>query len=104
MTRAEWKSSFNALPPGLSLGQMARRLRKPYRLVADWAKRLGVVSVHDRNAAWPMKRRRVMWRVKWDKVPWDAMNDNQLARHYQVSRQIVGRRRAQFEGGFRKFQ
>ena len=93
MTRSQWQSKLRSLPKGLTLKQVARRLRKPYQLAARWCKVFGSRNRIDR--AWTAQRLREFRRAPWSRVPWNMANV-EIARSYGVSREIVRRRRKEF--------
>ena len=94
MKRAEWQSRFAELPKGLTMAQVAQRLQKPYRLTARWVRLLGYESGDGRG--WTEQRLRQFRRVPWEQVPWDLPNVA-IARMFSVSREIVRRRRKEYE-------
>lgn len=96
MKRAEWQSLFASTPPQLTLKALARRIGKNYRPTAAWARKLGYAKANANRILWTRQRRREFSRIPWDRVPW-RMNNSDIARKYGISREIVRRRRKEYD-------
>lgn len=81
--RRAWFDRLSALPPGLSIDEVARRLGRPYPTVATWVRWFRYPHVD---------RRQLRWGVSWDAVDWSC-RDGQIAAGLGVSRQAVSQRR-----------
>jgi hypothetical protein len=78
--RQQWHQRFAALPPGLSLRDVASRLDQPYASVAFWAKLMKYPFA-------PQRRGRKS-DIDWDRVDWSRRNCD-IARDLGVSGERV---------------
>ena len=78
--RLQWHARFAALPLGLSLQELSRRLDQPYASVAFWAKTMEYPFV--------LLRRGRKSSIDWDRADWSLRNCD-LARQLGVSGERV---------------
>src|SRR5436190_4143498 len=81
--RRAWFERLSALPAGLSVGEVARRLGRPYPTVGPWVRCFGYPYLDGR---------RVRWGVSWDGVDW-SRPDVAIAADLSITRQAVAQRR-----------
>lgn len=98
MTRKQWKLGIKSAPEGLTIAQLSKHLNQSYKQTQHWAARFKYNRQSGHLALWTAQRRREFRRVPWDRVPWQLANVV-IARKYNVSREIVRRRRKEYGNG-----
>lgn len=94
--KRHWPKLIAKLPPGLSFGQAARKLRAPYTVVRYAIHRYGYPAVDGRSFG-----QRVRRILDPDKTDW-RKSDLQIARELLISKQRVNRVRHEFHNGQHK--
>jgi len=83
-----WHDIIQRLPPGLSLSQAARRLRRKYSATRHWLLRLDYPFTDGRQASWTPARHRRTRSFNWEQADWSKPNVL-LARQHGVSRERI---------------